>query len=110
MSNIKSHPIFNPDEHDNDCAWKNDVEVWKPFTKEEPRRQGPAVYLSLKGRAREAVRGISINDLKKDNDLEEIIRMLDEIFQIDETTRAYHAFKDYVEYRQTSDQNFHHLW
>ena len=60
MSNIKSPPIFNPDEDDNYCAWKNDVEVWQAFTKEEAKRQGPAVYLSLKGRAREAVRGISM--------------------------------------------------
>ena len=61
------------------------------------KRQWPTVYLSLKERAREAVRGISINDLKKDDGVEEIIRILDEIFQGDETTRAYHAFKDYVE-------------
>ena len=106
MSNIKPPPIFNPDEDDDYCAWKNDVEVWQAFTKEEAKRQGPAVYLSLKGRAREAVRGISINDLKKDDGVDEIIRILDEIFQSDETTRAYHAFKEYVEYRRSSDQTF----
>ena len=74
-------------------TWKNDVEVWQAFAKEKPRQQGPAVYLSLKGRAREAVRGISINDLKKDG-VGEIIRVLDEIFQSHETTQAYHAFTD----------------
>ena len=79
MSNIKSPPIFNPDKDDDYCAWKNDVEVWQAFAKEKPRQQGPAVYLSLKGRAREAVRGISINDLKKYDGVEEIIRILEEI-------------------------------
>ena len=68
-----------------------------------------AVYLSLKGRVREAARGISINDLKKDDGVGEIIRILDEIFQCNETTRAYHAFKDYAEYRRSSDQNFSSL-
>ena len=106
MSNIKSPPIFNPDKDDDYCAWKNDVEVWQAFAKEKPRQQGPAVYLSLKGRAREAVRGISINDLKKYDGVEEIIRILEEIFQSGETTRAYHPFKDYVEYRRSRDQNF----
>ena len=81
MSNIKSPSNFNSDEEDDYCAWKDDAEVWQAFTKEEPRQQGPAIYLSLKGRAREAVRGISINDLKKDDGVEEIIRILDEIFQ-----------------------------
>ena len=37
MSNIKSPRIFNPDEDDNYCVWKNDVEVCQAFTKEEPR-------------------------------------------------------------------------
>ena len=79
MSYIKLPPIFNPDEDDDYCAWKNNVDVWQAFTKEEPRRKGPAVYFSLKGRAREAVRGISINDLKKYDGVEEIIRILEEI-------------------------------
>ena len=35
-----------------------------------PKKQGPAVYLSLEGRAREDARGISINDLKKNDDVE----------------------------------------
>ena len=42
MSNIKSPRIFNPDEDDNYCVCKNDVEVCQAFTKEEPRWQGPA--------------------------------------------------------------------
>ena len=85
MSSIKSPPIFNPDEDDDYCARKNDVEVWQVFTKKEPKQQWPAVYLSLKGRAREAVREISINDLKKDDGVEEIMRVLDKIFQSHET-------------------------
>ena len=64
-----------------------------PSIYQEPRWQGPAMYLLLKGGAREAVRGISINDLRKDDGVEESIRILDELFQSDETTLAYHAFK-----------------
>ena len=53
----------------------------------------------LNGRARKTVRGISITKLMKGNGVEEIIKILDEIFQIEEAARAYHAFKDYVEHR-----------
>ena len=45
MSIIKSPYIFNPDEDDDYCAWKNHAEVWQAYTKEEPKRQGPGVYL-----------------------------------------------------------------
>ena len=73
--NIKYSTILNPDEDYDHCACKNDVEVWQAFTKEETKRQGPAVYLPPKWRAREPVRGISINDLKKDDGVEKIIRI-----------------------------------
>ena len=74
--------------------------------RERTKRQELAVYLSLKWIARETISGISINDLKKDDSVEEIIRILDETFQGDETIRTY-AFKEYVEYRcGSSGQNF----
>ena len=57
MSNIKAPPIFNPVEDDSYCAWENGVYVWQAFTKEESKSQGPAVFLFLKGRARETARG-----------------------------------------------------
>ena len=59
MSTIKSLSIFNPDEDDDYFAWKNDVEVWQAFNKNEPKQQGPAVYFLLKVRATEVVRRIS---------------------------------------------------
>ena len=39
-NNINSSLIFNPDEDENYCAWKNDVKVWPVFTMEEPKQQG----------------------------------------------------------------------
>ena len=70
---------FNVDEDEGYCAFKNDVKFWQAITKEETKWYGAAVYWSLKRRAREATRGIFINDLKKDDGVEEIIRILDNI-------------------------------
>ena len=58
------------------------------------------------GRAKEATRGISINDLQKDDGADEIMKILDKIFQGDETTQAHPAVKDYVKYRLSSDEFF----
>ena len=49
------------------------MEVWRLFTKEDKKRQGPAVYLSLQGDAREAVRGIVSKDLASDTGYEIVI-------------------------------------
>lgn len=98
--------IFNFEEDDDYTACKNDVEVLQAFTKEEPRGQGPAVYLSLKGNTRESVRGIAANDLKKEDGVQTIVYTLDTVFLTDETTRVYHAFKEFVEYRRNSGDSF----
>ena len=58
MTNIKSPPVFNPDEDDDYVNWKNDVGIWKLFT-ELKEEIGAAVYLCLKGKAREVVRELS---------------------------------------------------
>ena len=44
----------------------------------------------------------------KGNGVEEIIKILDEIFQIEVAARAYHAFKEYVEHR--AEIRIFHFW
>ena len=102
----KHAPIFDPDQDDNYSAWKADVEIWQVFTDVPTVKQGPAVYLALKGRARDAVRWLTAKDLAVDGGVNLITDKLDEVFLSDETTRAYCAFKDFVMYRRESGDNF----
>ena len=50
----KQPPFFNP-ENDTYENWKKDIEVWRLLADEKVKK-GPAVYLSLQGDARSAVR------------------------------------------------------
>ena len=106
MTSLKQPPVFNPDGGDAYADWKTDVEVWRLFTKEEKKRQGPAVYLSLQGNAREAIRAIDLKELALDDGYEKVVAALDEIFLKDETTRAFCAIKNFIEYRRESGQGF----
>ena len=36
--------------------WKEEIEIWKDFTDLAAEKKGPAVFLSLSGQARDAVR------------------------------------------------------
>ena len=67
---------------------------------------GASSVFVAKRKSQGSCQGNVYQGLNKDDGVEEIIRILDEIFQSDETSRAYHAFKDYVEYRRSSDQSF----
>ena len=95
---LKQPPVFNPESGDSYTDWKADVEVWILFTKEEQKRQGSAVYLSLQGNSREAVRIIDPKDLAIDNGYETVIEALDGVFLKDETTCAFCAIKNFVEF------------
>ena len=103
---LKQPLVFNPDGGDACTDWKADVEVWRLFTKEEKKRQGLAVYLSLQGNAREAVRIIDPKDLATDNGYEKVIKALDGIFLKDETTCVFCAIKNFVEFRCESGTGF----
>ena len=73
---------------------------------EATTKHGAAIYLSLKGTARDAVRGISADELKKDTGFQEVIKLLDAVYLKDTATWAYCAFKDFVDYRRSSGDTF----
>ena len=93
-SQIKAPPVFN--EEEDYLNWKNDLDVWKSFTDTEKKKMGPAVYLTLTGRAREAVRDLKPADIGKETGLDEIIVKLDAVYLKDENTHAYVAFKEFL--------------
>ena len=104
-SNLKSPPVFIP-EDDEYLSWKNDIQVWKAFTDTKEEKIGPAIYLTLKGRAREAARSIKVEDLSKPEGYQLIMAAMDKIFLTDETSRAFCAFKEFYEYKRVSGEGF----
>ena len=49
---------------------------------------------------------MSKDELKKDNGFNLILAELDKVFEADNVTRAYCAFKDFVTYRRNSSEGF----
>ena len=103
---LKHPPNFSPEDGDDYGNWRKDTEVWTKFTTEPKEKHGAAVYLSLKGTARDAVRGISVGDLEKATGFDEVIKLLDAVYLKDRATQAFCAFKDFVDYRRGSGDSF----
>ena len=82
--------------------WKNDIKVWSVFTDLEKKRIGPAIYLSLEGKARDVVRDVDMDLLTSDTGYDEIIKVLDSVFLKDKNTRSYLAFKEFYNFKRTS--------
>ena len=77
------------------------MEVWKLFTDTEKKKMGPAVYLTLTGRTKEAVRDLKPADIGNETGLDEVIVKSDDaVYLKDESTRAYVAFKEFYDSKE----------
>ena len=95
---LKTPPVLV--DEDGYGEWLNDVKIWQLFTDLEKKKQGPALYLTLTGRARECVRELTPEVIGGDDGVKKIIEKLDKLFMKDQNTRAYLAFKEFYDYRR----------
>ena len=100
QESLKMPPQLTDDSCYTSC--KNDLDVWCLFTELDKKKMGPAVYLSLSGKLRDAVCELNPADLSKDEGLKLITDKLDAIYLKDRNTRAYLAFRIFCNYRRTS--------
>ena len=68
--------------------WKKELEIWSDFTDLGKEKQGGAVFLTLSGKARQAVlSGVTRDKIKSDKGLDEILECLDGLYQLDVSER-----------------------
>eukprot|EP00794_Sanderia_malayensis_P006732 gene6732-7490_t len=105
MSSLKQPPTFDPSRGDCYADWKSDVEIWGVYTKSEKSRRGPAVYLSLVGDAREAVRSLKVADLAQDH--ERLVRATAKFRRsVDQEIFGYNGDKDRKDAEQSKGQSW----
>ena len=92
MATSGSSLIINPPVFDETkMTWreyKKEIEVWSMLTNLAKQKRGPALWMSLKGKAKEAIKEMDLNEIKAENGLDEMIRRLDEIFKTDDNQAA----------------------
>ena len=81
---MTSRSYKNPPEMRDDLLytdWKRELSIWEDFTDLEKSKQGPAVFLTLKGKARETVLAdIDVAKLKTDSGVKCITDVLDKLY------------------------------
>ena len=99
MSSRKNPPNFDP-EVDDYTSWKSDVAIWKLYTDTADVKVGPAVYLSLQGKARDVVRGMTPQIVGAATVYDSIIAELDKVYLSNESSRAFVAIQELYGYRR----------
>lgn len=83
--------------------WKKELLIWSDFTDLKVEQQGGALFLTLKGKARQIVLdGVTRAEMKTATGIKSVTDCLDKLFEKDENQSAYTAFDDFTNYRRNS--------
>ena len=104
-----SHALAPPDYDENKTTWreyKKEIEVWSSLTSLPKEKHGPALWMALKGKAKEAVKEMEISEIKVENGLGVMITKLDKLFKTDDNQAAYLAYRDFENLIRPTEMNF----
>ena len=94
-----SHALVTPPDFDESkMTWreyKKEIEVWSSLTNLAKEKQGPALWMALKGKAKEAVKEMEISEIKENDGLTAMMEKLDIVFKTDDNQAAYLAYRDF---------------
>ena len=89
-----------PPEFTESVSWTNykkEIKIWQALTTSEAEKQGPCLYLSLRGKAREAALELDIdNIIKGENGVQLILERLDALYLEDTTQTAISCISEFL--------------
>lgn len=94
----KAPPLLSSSKSYND--WKKLIELWTDLTTLAKNKQGPALVLSLEGKAQEAALELDSASIAHDDGVRLIIDRLDKIYEKDKLTEKYNAIEKFETYRR----------
>ena len=95
-NNFKAPPVLTKDIPYN--TRKKELAIWQVFTCIDKKKQAPAIFLTLTGKAREAARELPIENLTDDFGIKNLLIALDTLYLKDETLLTYEAFETFVKF------------
>ena len=102
--NVKP-PVFD----EKNMTWqeyKKEIEVWAMLTTLPEKKRGPALWISLTGKAKDAVKDMEIVDLAADDGLSKMMEKLDLVFKTDENHAAYMAYRNFELFLRDEQMSF----
>ena len=94
MANYKAPPLLSNCKSYED--WLLEIDIWRGFTKKDEIKQGPAIFLSLVGKPRQAIRNIAPVQIKRKDGVMEIMEVLAKLYQRDEVQLGFETYDTFV--------------
>ena len=83
--------------------WLKEIKIWECFTDLPKRKQAPAIFLTLEGKAREAVLQLPVDSLNCDDGIANVVKQLDKLFLVDKAQSAYQTYDSFEKLRRPSN-------
>ena len=80
--------------------YKKEVKIWQALTTLKPEQQGPCLYLSLKGKAREAALELDLEAINGRDGIQLILECLDVLFLEETMQIAYLAYQTFENFKR----------
>ena len=86
-------------------AWLKAIKIWQAFTSIPLKKQGPAIFLTLEGKAQEAILELDIDKINVDNGVDNIIAKLDTLYLRDKVQTAYECYDKFEKFQRSPDMS-----
>ena len=96
--NVKNPPLLSASTSYE--SWEKSLSLWQLVTDLKPEQQGPALVLSLSGKAKEAAIELSIDEIKSAIGVNLILDKVGQIYKKDTVDTAYEAFESFIKFER----------
>ena len=97
----KTPPLFNKSKSYSD--WVRLVNLWTKFTDLEPTRQGPALVMSLEGKALDTILELDDKDISHKDGVTLIINKLNKLYKKDKLNKKFQDLEKFENYKRSSE-------
>ena len=102
-SNFKSPPALN--ESSVYEQWEKEIAIWQAFTGLSAEKQDPAIFLTLLGKAREAVLELDVSKLTDKDGVKNVVSKLDTFYLEDTNQSAYAVYENFEHFQRSPEMN-----
>ena len=82
-----------------------ELQIWESFTDIPGAKRGPAVFLSLQGKAREAALELGVEQINNKDGVKNIVAKLDKLYLKDKSQSTYEAYDNFEHFKRPSDMS-----
>ena len=97
-SNVPPPPMREESSYE---EWKKEIVIWQLVTPLPAKKQGPAILLSLQGKARELCLEMDTSDITTDKGVDAVMAKLDSLFLQDSEHLAFEAYERFEKYSRS---------